>query len=54
MYENLPLSSPTSQKPEVVPMKFLDKHLDVTRIKNMMAVSDKDGPVPLYIEVWAK
>ena len=54
MYENLPLSSPTSRKPEVVPMKFLDKHLDVTRMKNMMAVSDKDGPVPLYIEVWAK
>ena len=54
MYENLPLSSPTSRKPEVVPMKFLDKHLDVTRMKTMMAVSDKDGPVPLYIEVWAK
>lgn len=54
MYENLPLSSPTSRKPEVVPMKFLDKHLDVTRMKNLMAVSDKDGPVPLYIEVWAK
>ena len=54
MYENLPLSSPTGRKPEVVPMKFLDKHLDVTRMKNMMAVSDKDGPVPLYIEVWAK
>ena len=54
MYENLPLSSPTSRKPEVVPMKFLEKHLDVTRMKNMMAVSDKDGPVPLYIEVWAK
>ena len=54
MYENLPLSSPTSRKPEVVSMKFLDKHLDVTRMKNMMAVSDKDGPVPLYIEVWAK
>lgn len=54
MYESLPLSSPTSRKPEVVPMKFLDKHLDVTRMKNMMAVSDKDGPVPLYIEVWAR
>ena len=54
MYENLPLSSPTSRKPEVVPMKFLDKHLDVTRMMNMMAVSDKDGPVPLYIEVWTK
>ncbi len=53
-YENLPLSSPTSRKPEVIPMKFHDKHLDVTRMMNMMAVSDKDGPVPLYIEVWTK
>ena len=53
-YENLPLLSPISRKPEVVPMKFHDKHLDVTRMMNMMAVSDKDGPVPLYIEVWTK
>ncbi|KAL8885114.1 MAG: hypothetical protein Q9192_006703, partial [Flavoplaca navasiana] len=50
-YENLPLSSPNSRKPEVVPMKFQYKHLDVTRMMSMMAVSDKDGPVPLYIEV---
>lgn len=53
-YENLPLSSPSSRKPEVVPMKFQDKHLDVTRMMSMMAVSDKDGPIPLYIEVWIK
>ena len=52
MYENLPLSSPSSRTPEVVPMKFQDKHLDVTRMMSMMAVSDKDGPIPLYIEVW--
>ena len=50
-YENLPLKSPSSRKPEVIPMKFQDKHLDVTRMMNMMAVSDKDGPIPLYIEV---
>lgn len=53
-YENLPLLSPSSRKPEVVPMKFQDKHLDVTRMMSMMAVSDKDGPIPLYIEVWIK
>ena len=53
-YENLPLSSPNSRKPEVVPMKFQYKHLNVTRMMSMMAVSDKDGPVPLYIEVWIK
>ena len=51
MYENLPLLSPISRKPDVIPMKFHDKHLDVTRMMNMMAVNDKDGPVPLYIEV---
>ncbi|KAL8839299.1 MAG: hypothetical protein Q9176_004479 [Flavoplaca citrina] len=48
-YENLPLSSPNSRKPEVVPMKFQDKHLDVTRMMSLMAVSDKDGPVILRI-----
>ena len=53
-YENLPVSSPMSRKPKVIPMKFQDKHLDVTRMMNMMAVSDKDGPVPLYIEVCTK
>ena len=37
--------------PEVVPMKFQEKHLDVTRMKSLMAVSDKNGPTPLYIEV---
>ena len=50
-YENLPLSSPGSRKPEVVPMKFQDKHLNVTRMMTMMAVSEKDGSIPLYIEV---
>ena len=53
-YENLPLLSPIGRKPEVIQMEFHDKHLDVTRMMNMMAVSDKDGPVPLYIEVWTK
>lgn len=53
-YENLPISSPSMRKPEVIPMKFQHKHLDVTRMMSMMAVSDKDGPVPLYIEVWIK
>ena len=53
-YENLPLSTPGSRKPEVVRMKFQDKHLDVARMMSMMAVSDKDGPIPLYIEVWIK
>ena len=53
-YENFPLLSPNSRKPEVVPMKFQDKHLDVTRMMSMMAVGDEDAPIPLYIEVWIK
>ena len=53
-YENLSLLSPNSRKPEVVPMKFQDKHLDVTQMMSMMAVGDKDAPIPLYIQVWIK
>lgn len=41
IYENLPPSSPSSRKPEVVPMKFQYKHLDVGPMMNMMAVSGK-------------
>lgn len=54
MYENLPLSSTTCRRPEIIPLKFQDKHLDVTRMMSMMAVSDRDGPIPLYIEVCVK
>ena len=50
-YENLPGLPSDTQKPEVIAMKFQDKHLDVTRIKNLMAVNEKEGCVPLYIEV---
>ena len=49
-YENLPLLSP-NQRPEVIPLKFQDTHLNVSRMMSMMAVGDKDGPLPLYIEV---
>lgn len=51
-YEGIPLSSASGTKPRVFPIKFQDKHLNVSRMMNMMAVSDKDGPPPLYIEVW--
>ena len=50
-YESLPLSSPHARKPQVMPMKFQEKHLDVSKIMSLMAVGDKDGPTPLYIEV---
>jgi len=50
-YENLPGLSSDAQKPEVITMKFQDKHLNVTRMMNLMAVNEKEGAVPLYIEV---
>ena len=50
-YENLPGLSSSAQKPEVIAMKFQDKHLNVTRMMNLMAVNEKKGAVPLYIEV---
>ena len=50
-YESLPGLPSDAQKPEVIAMKFQDKHLDVTRMMNLMAVNEKEGAVPLYIEV---
>ncbi|KAL8795345.1 MAG: hypothetical protein Q9195_002215 [Heterodermia aff. obscurata] len=49
-YENLSGLPSDTPKPEVIAMKFQDKHLDVTRIKNLMSVNDKDGCLPLYVE----
>lgn len=53
-YEGISESSASGNKPQVVPIKFQDKHLNVSRMMSMMAVSDKDGPPPLYIEVSIK
>lgn len=50
-YSNLPGLPKGSPKPEVVPMLLKDKHLNIQRIMNLMAVADKEGPMPLYMEV---
>ncbi|KAL9120238.1 MAG: hypothetical protein Q9187_003204, partial [Circinaria calcarea] len=50
-YLNLPGLPPSARKPEVIPLLFQEKHLDVERMMNLMAVHEKAGPVPLYIEV---
>ena len=50
-YHNLPGLPADAKKPEVVPLLFNEKHLDVSRMMNLMCVSEKDGPMPLYIEV---
>jgi hypothetical protein len=49
-YESLPGVS-AKRKPMVVPLKFQESQLNVARMKKLMAVSDKEGPLPLYIEV---
>ena len=51
-YSNLPGLPADVKKPTVVPLLLKESHLDVTRMMNLMAVSEKDGPMPLYLEVW--
>ncbi|MCJ1437268.1 hypothetical protein MMC27_006654 [Xylographa pallens] len=50
-YENMPGLQAGAKRPEVIPLRFSEQNLDVSRMMNMMAVKEKDGPVPLYIEV---
>lgn len=50
-YENLPGLSAGTKKPEVFPMLLREKQLDIQKMMNLMAVSEKDGPLPLYMEV---
>ena len=53
-YENLTLSLLYDRMPKIVPMKFRERYLDVSRMMSMMAASDKDGPTLLYMEVRVK
>ena len=50
-YQTLPGLPSNAKKPEVVSLLFKEKQLDVSRMMNLMAVNEKDGPMPLYIEV---
>ena len=50
-YANLPGIPSGCKKPTVVPLLLKEKHLGVERMMSLMAVSEKDGPTPLYIEV---
>ncbi|MCJ1285385.1 hypothetical protein MMC26_004725 [Xylographa opegraphella] len=50
-YENMPGLQAGARRPEVIPLRFSEQNLDVSRMMVMMAVKEKDGPVPLYIEV---
>jgi len=50
-YENLPNLPVGSPRPKVIEMKFEEGHLDSAKMMNMMAVHEKEGHVPLYMEV---
>ena len=50
-YSNLPSLSANAKKPTVTPLLFKESHLDIARMMNLMAVSERDGPIPLYMEV---
>lgn len=50
-YSNMPGLPANARKPVVAPMLLKEKHLDVERMMNLMAVTEKDGPMPLYMEV---
>ena len=39
------------KKPEVIPLTFQDDQLNVERMMTLMAVNEREGRVPLYIEV---
>ena len=53
-YENMPGLQAGTKRPEVIPLRFSEQNLDVSRMMSMMAVKEKDGPVPLYIEVFRR
>lgn len=50
-YSNMPGLPANVKKPVVAPMLLKERHLDVERMMNLMAVTEKDGPMPLYMEV---
>ncbi len=50
LYENLPGIGPNAQL-KVVPLLLKETQLNVERMMKLMAVSEKEGPLPLYMEV---
>lgn len=50
IYQNLP-GVPADKMPEVIPLRFKEQQLNVSRMMSLMAVNKNDGPMPLYIEV---
>ena len=50
-YENIPGISSLKRQPVVKPLLLQEKHLNVDRMMRLMAVSESNGPLPLYMEV---
>ncbi|KAL2418122.1 hypothetical protein ABEF95_003153 [Exophiala dermatitidis] len=50
LYHHLPGLPPNSPKPEVIPLRFSEQQLNVTRMMTLMAVREDTQP-PLYLEV---
>jgi len=50
IYKALP-GVPADKMPEVVPITFNERQLNVSRMMSLMAVNKNDGPMPLYVEV---
>ena len=55
-YSELPGLPEDAKKPKVFPLLLKEHHLDVTSMKTLMAISDSNGPPPLYFSVnpWPK
>ena len=50
VYENLPGIDKEAQ-PRVVPLLLQETQLNVQRMMNLMAIGEREGPMPLYMEV---
>lgn len=51
VYENLPGFPKDAKKPKVMSLLLEEKHLNVERMLNLMAVDEKEGRMALYMEV---
>ena len=51
VYKNLPGLPADASKPVVAPLLLREEHLNMERMMKLMAVDEKEGNIPLYMEV---
>lgn len=51
LYHNLPGHSKNAPKPEVIPLLFSEKQLNVANMKTLMAIDSSDANPPLYMSI---